>query len=67
MNEDFKLLDELMKELEGKDKILEHQTRLLFRLNNHIFPDLKEHNMGCAACRGRIYNRMKDYWMNNKK
>jgi len=61
-----KELNELMLALEGKDKILAEQTRLLYRLNNHYYPDLKEHNMGCASCRERIYKRMKQHWLMNK-
>jgi len=60
-------LDNLMKELEGKDKILDHQTRLLFNINNIIFPDLQEYTVSCPACRSRVYNRMKTYWEKNKK
>lgn len=61
-----KELNELMTALEGKDKIMTEQTRLLYRLNNHYYPDLKEYNMGCASCRERVYNRMKQHWNNNK-
>lgn len=60
------LLHELMTSLEGKDKIMAEQTRLLYRLNNHYYPDLKEHNMGCASCRERIYKRMRQHWEANK-
>ena len=59
-------LDELMRELEGKDKILDHQTRLLFNLNNHFFPDLQEWTVSCPACRSRVYNRLKTFWEKNK-
>jgi hypothetical protein len=55
-------LRELIEALEGKDKILTEQTRLLYKLNNHFYPELKEHNMGCSACRERIYKRMKSHW-----
>lgn len=62
----MKELEELLKELEGKDRILEHQTRLLYRLHNEMFPDIKEHNMGCASCRERVYNRMVQHYLQNK-
>lgn len=55
----------LMMELEGKDKILSHQTELLFNLNNTLFPDSKEFTRGCPACRERAYKRVKRYWENN--
>lgn len=59
-------LNQLMLDLENKDRILAEQTRLLYRLNNHYYPDLKEYNMACGSCRERIYKRMKQHWMNNK-
>jgi hypothetical protein len=61
-----KELNELMTALDGKEKILSEQTRLLYKLNNHYYPELKEYNMGCSACRERIYKRMKQHWENNK-
>ena len=63
-----KELNNLMLELEGKDKIEAHQTDLMFDLNNnHFFPDLKEWTKGCSACRERVYNRLRDLWLNNYK
>jgi hypothetical protein len=55
----------LMMELEGKDKILAHQTTLLFDLNNELFPDSKEFTKGCSSCRDRAYKRVSTYWKNN--
>jgi hypothetical protein len=66
MNEYLERLDCLMRELEGKDKILEEQTSRLFNLNNVIFPDLQEYNRSCPACRERVYNRMRNWWLKNK-
>jgi hypothetical protein len=66
MNEYLEKLDILMKELEGKDKILEEQTSRLFNLNNVIFPDLQEYNRSCPACRERVYHRMRNWWLKNK-
>lgn len=63
-------LHNLMMELEGKDKILQHQTDELYLLNNHFYPDLKEYNKSCGSCRERIYLRMKTHWqtfIKNKK
>ena len=57
-------LNELMKELEGKDKILDGQTRRLFNLNNLYYPDLLEYTVSCPSCRSRVYNRMKNHWEN---
>ena len=67
MTDNDKQLKQLMIELEGKDKILDHQTRLLFNLNNTYFPDLVEWTVSCPACRTRVYNRMKKHWEDNIK
>lgn len=55
-------LHQLMLELEGKDKIQDHQSRTLFNLNNLYYPDLIEYTVSCPACRSRVYNRMKKHW-----
>lgn len=60
-------LNDLMLQLQGKDKIEAHQTELLYNLNNYFFPDLKEYNKSCASCRERVYNRMSSYWDTNYK
>lgn len=65
--EQIEQLNQLMLELEGKDKIEGHQTDMLYNLNNYFFPDLKEWNKGCPSCRERIYLRMKSYWECNYK
>lgn len=60
-------LDLLMNDLEGKDKILAHQTDLLYLIHNEIYPDLKEWNKSCGSCRERVYLRMRDYWLSQKQ
>lgn len=60
-------LNNLMLDLQGKDKIQAHQTNLLYNLNNIIFPDLKEFNKSCPSCRERIYRRLQQYWEQNIK
>jgi hypothetical protein len=67
MTETEKQLDELMRELEGKDKVADHQTRRMFNLNNIIYPDILEYTVSCGSCRGRVYNRLKKYWQENIK
>lgn len=67
MTDNDRQLDQLMRELEGKDKIQDHQTRILFNLNNQYFPDLVEWTVSCPACRSRVFNRMKKYWEANIK
>lgn len=67
MEEQKQLLNILMRELEGKDKITEEQATRLFNLNNNIYPEIQEHNRSCPACRERVFNRMKRYWEVNVK
>lgn len=57
----------LMLELEGKDKILAHQTDLLYLLHNIVYPDIKEFAKYCGDCRARVYNRVREYWLANIK
>lgn len=59
-------INNLMSELDGKDKIYAHQTDILYRLYNELFPDLKEWNKACDSCRIRVYNAVRDWWLNNK-
>jgi hypothetical protein len=42
-----------------------NQTTLMFIYHNRIFKDNQEHTKGCAACRGRVYNRLKDWYNKN--
>lgn len=61
------ILDNLMNELEGKDKILAHQTDLLYKLHNELYPHLKEYNVSCGSCRERVYNRVREFWLSQKQ
>jgi hypothetical protein len=63
----FEDINVLLLELEGKDKINAEQCDRLFNLHNQLFPDLKEWNRSCPACRERIYNRMREWWMAQKQ
>lgn len=60
-------LNDLMSELEGKEKILDHQTRKLFNLHNEHYKDIQEWTVSCAACRKRVYTRMKSLWESSIK
>jgi len=42
-----------------------NQTALLFIYHNKIYPTQQEHTQGCGACRGRVYNRVKDWYTKN--
>jgi len=55
-------LGKLLSELEGKEKIMDAQTKLLFNLHNFFFPNQQEWGVHCAGCRGRVYKKMKEYY-----
>lgn len=57
-------LKKLMDELKGKYKADKNQLDLLFKLNNHFFPQYPEKGKACITCRARVYNRLKD--LNNR-
>lgn len=65
----FKELEQLLNDLRGKNRANQGQLSLLFELNNHFFPHIKETGKHCSTCRQRVYKRMKDfYWEEiNKK
>lgn len=54
----FERLELLMNDIMGKDKVNTQQTDEMFNLNNLIYPDLKEFNKACPACRERVYKRL---------
>lgn len=41
------------------------QVDLLFIYHNTIFPKQTEHTKSCAACRGRVFNRVKEWYDKN--
>jgi len=63
---DFNKVDNLMKELTGKDKILAHQTDLLYQIHNELYPDIKEFCKSCPEARWRVFCRVQDWWNINK-
>ena len=66
MDDNHRKLDDLMRELEGKDRVNEQQCTLMFNLNNILFPHAQEHTKSCPACRERVYRRLKEYWTSKK-
>jgi hypothetical protein len=38
----------------------------MFALHNEIFPNLREHGIGCGGCRQRVYDRLKKWYTENK-
>jgi hypothetical protein len=65
--ENFEKLKNLLMELEGKEKILDAQTTLLFNLHNFFYPNKQEYGKSCASCRFRVYNRMKNFYEEQKE
>lgn len=41
------------------------QVDLMFIYHNRLFKNTQEHTKSCATCRGRVYNRLKDYYDKN--
>jgi hypothetical protein len=41
------------------------QIDLMFIYHNRLFKNQQEHTKGCASCRGRVYNKLKDYYDKN--
>jgi len=60
--DNLKLLGELLIELQGKSKILNPQTNLMFKLNNYFFPKNLEYGKSCSGCRGRVYKRLNNFY-----
>jgi hypothetical protein len=61
-DDNLKLLGELLIELEGKSKILDPQTNLMFKLNNYFFPKNLEYGKSCGGCRSRVYKRLTNFY-----
>jgi hypothetical protein len=54
-------LNQLIMDLEGKDKATSEQLNLLFQLNNHFFPNQLEYAKHCSPCVQRVYKRLKNF------
>ena len=54
---------ELLDGIKG-NKVSSIQTDIMFALHNRIFRE-KEHTKSCGSCRGRVYNRLKEWHKNN--
>ena len=55
---------ELLNGITG-NKVTAVQTDIMFGVHNRIFPNAREHTKSCANCRGRVYNRLKEWYKNN--
>lgn len=52
-------LNELMIELEGKDKANPQQLTLLFNLHNYFNPRHAEYGKHCPSCVARVFRQIK--------
>ena len=67
MNEEqFKRLDDLMQQLVGREGVRHdaHVIRQLFNLNNEL-TGIMEYSTSCGSCRSRVFNRVKQLWIDN--
>ena len=68
MVEHFNEVDALMQNLYGKEGYRhDAQTiRNLFNIHNVLFPNTLEYSVNCGGCRERVYNRVRDWWLEHK-
>lgn len=63
----FKRVNALMQELVGNEN--KRQTvdiiRLLFNLQNEIYPNHLEFSTSCGGCRERVFRVVKQWWLDN--
>lgn len=67
MNEElFKRVDDLMQQLVGREGYRHdaHIIRQMFNLHNEA-TGIMEYSTSCGTCRQRVYNRLKEWWVNN--
>ena len=62
----FERLHELMSRMIGHEYANHpaHDISALFQLNNLLFAH--EYSQSCGGCRQRVYNQLKDWYLNNK-
>lgn len=62
----FKKVDDLMQQLVGRESINHpaHVITELFNLHNETF-NAREYSKSCSACRKRVYNRLRLWWIDN--
>lgn len=67
MIEHFDLVDGLMQRLYGREAYPHDALtiRELFDTHNKVFPGNLEFSTSCGGCRQRVYNRLRDWWLNN--
>lgn len=55
----------LVLEVNKEGKIPEHLVDNMFDIHNTLFPNMKEFNKGCGACRKRTFGRIQKYYNEN--
>lgn len=65
MNENFGEVDALMQRLYGKEGHRHdgNTIRELFNIHNVVFPQTLEYSTSCSGCRARVYERVKNWWL----
>ncbi len=59
-------LEAVFQEMNGRAEPNSPQIAQLFDLNNYFYPHAKEHGRGCGGCRGRVFNRMREFYTQAK-
>ena len=69
MNELFNRVDQLMNSLVGKENHNHNAQviRELFNLHNEVYPNNLEFSTSCGSCRQRVYQKLKQWWQDNKQ
>ena len=67
MIDNFNQVDDLMQRLVGKEDYKQDAItiRELFNIHNVVFPQTLEYSVSCGGCRSRVYNRLKQWWIDN--
>lgn len=65
MSEHFTKVDGLMQNLYGKEghRHAPEVIRQLFNIHNEVFPQTLEYSTSCSGCRARVYERVKNWWL----
>lgn len=67
MNDLFNRVDAMMSSLVGKENHNHNASviRELFNLHNELNPQSLEFSTSCSGCRARVYQRVKQWWIDN--
>jgi hypothetical protein len=67
MNDLFNRVDAMMSSLVGKENHNHNAQviRELFNLHNELNPQSLEFSTSCSGCRARVYQRVKQWWIDN--